>query len=339
MNEIAQRRKRLFSGAKFSSALFYGGDGAQGASFEYFSGCRIEGAYLALKRNAGTILTHDMLFSQAKKQGSYPAKLIGRKNAPFLLRKACGSGKVGFSPSEMSFARHSALAKKAHLKFVDAGEKIGAVRGEKSAGEKARIVSAYKIARKILEELRPWDYSTEHELACALKIAALEKGCEHSFEPIVATGKNSSMPHHTPGRKKLDDFVLVDFGVKKESYCSDLTRCYFKGRKGLERQREAYLKCQETYHEIVESLPDCKNGADVAKLAKQVMGKKGLPEMIHAIGHGIGLQVHEFPHLGSKSKDSLRNAALAIEPAVYYSRFGVRYEGMALNFGNKWRTE
>jgi Xaa-Pro aminopeptidase len=59
--------------------------------------------------------------------------------------------------------------------------------------------------------------------------------------------------------------------------------------------------------------------------------------MIHSIGHGVGLDVHECPRFGSKSKDPLEGAVLAIEPAAYFADFGVRYEEMAANFNGRWK--
>ena len=130
--------------------------------------------------------------------------------------------------------------------------------------------------------------------------------------------------------------MLVDFGVKKDGYCSDFTRCYFRG-KGAAKERAAYDKCRRVYGEMVKALPDCKTGKDVALLGERLMKKHGLPRLPHSIGHGVGMEVHEYPHLGVKSRDTLEGAALAIEPAAYFSRFGVRYEGMVARFGGKWR--
>ena len=67
------------------------------------------------------------------------------------------------------------------------------------------------------------------------------------------------------------------------------------------------------------------------------MAKHGLPRLGHAIGHGVGLEVDEYPHLGKSSRDSLEGAVLAIEPAAYFKSFGVRYEGMVVNTKKGWR--
>jgi Xaa-Pro aminopeptidase len=229
MSEIFERRKRLFAGAAFSAALFHSGSmaGNECASFAYFSGCAVDGSYLVLKKNGGVLLTHEMNYAAAKKTCRYPVRKFGKK-AVADLKKACGSGKIGFASGEMPAAKYLALRRMARLKFVDAGERIAAVRGRKSGAEAQKIAAAARVARKTLGNLQPWKFGTEEKLSIHLKMEALRQGCEISFEPIVATGKNSAMPHHRSGSAKLGNFVLVDFGVKKDGYCSDFTRCYFK---------------------------------------------------------------------------------------------------------------
>jgi Xaa-Pro aminopeptidase len=334
MGELLERRRRLFKGAAFSSALFFSG-GSEGAGFSYFAGCDVDGACLVLKKGRGELFTHEMNYAEAKEDCPYPVRLFG-KNPWKALKKACGGGKVGFSPSSMSAARYLALKKKAKLRLVDAGEKIAKVRGSKSGSEMQKIASSARVAKKILAGLDPWKSRTEAELASRLKMLSLREGCETAFEPIVATGKNSSRPHHKPGRTRLGDFVLVDFGVKKEGYCSDFTRCYLR-RKGMEEEKE-YEKCRSVYRDLLRALPDCKNGRDVCALSEKLMKKHGLPALIHAIGHGVGMEVHEPPHFGKKSRDSLSGAVLAIEPAAYFKRFGVRYEGMVAHRNGKWKS-
>ena len=338
MEEILGRRRRLFAGAKFSTALFCNGDQTKGesASFCYFSGCRADGSYLVLRKSQGVLLTHSMNYEEAKKGCAYPVRMFGKEPAKDL-KKACGRGTIGFAPGEMPAARYLALRKMATLKLANAGEKIAEVRGRKSKGEVGKIAAAAGIARKLLDGLRPWKFETEEKLSSHLKMEALRMGCEISFEPIVATGKNSAQPHHKSGGAKLGNFVLVDFGVKKAGYCSDLTRCYFRGEK-VAQERAAYEKCRKIHGEIAKALPGCKTGRDVALLSGKLLKKYGMPPLIHSTGHGIGMEVHEYPHLGAKSGELLEGAVLAIEPAAYFAgKFGVRYEGMMAHVNGKWR--
>ena len=336
MDELSLRRKKLFSGAKFQSALFYNGDAARGssASFRYFSGCNVDGTYFALKRDGGVLLANEMNYRMAKSLSPYPVKLLGREPAK-ALRQAAGRGKVAVCGVEMHATRFLALQKKAKLRLVDESERINAVRGGKSESERKLLAKSAGISRKILGKLEPWEHKTEEGLASALKIMALEAGTEISFEPIVATGPNSALPHHNPTGKKLGDAVLVDFGVKKNGYCSDFTRCYF--RKVGTKEVAAYEKCVDIFDDILDGLGSCGKGRDVAALSEKLFKKYALPKLVHSIGHGIGLDVHEYPHLGGKSDDSLEDAVLALEPAAYFKSFGVRFEEMVAHTKKGWR--
>ena len=335
MDELAARRRKFFAKATFRSALFYSGEdaGNPSPSFLYFSGCSIDSSYLLLKPGSGAILTHEMNFRAAKSVSSYPVKLLGR-DAAGDIRRAAGRGKVGFVFGEAPASRFLALKKRAKLRLVEADGKAFEARGSKSGSEVEMLAESAKIAKGILEGLNPWEFRTELELASHLKIAALGAGADISFEPIVSSGKNTSYPHHSPTGKKLGDAVLVDFGVRFRGYCSDFTRCYFRKRG---RERKAYETCREIFGEILDGLPECEKGKDVAKLSEKLMAKHGLPPLIHAIGHGIGLEVHEYPHLGKSSRDSLQGAVLAIEPAAYFKSFGVRFEDMVVHTRKGWK--
>ena len=336
MDELAARRRKFFARAAFRSALFYSGDdaGRPSPGFQYFSGCAIDSSYLLLRPGSGAILTHEMNLRMAKAVSRYPVKLLGR-DAAGDIRRAAGRGKIGFVFGEAAASQFLALKKRAKLRLVEADGKAFEARGGKSAGEVETIAKSAKIAKGILDGLDPWEFRTEQELASKLKIAALGAGADISFEPIVASGRNTSYPHHSPTGKKLGDAVLVDFGVRVKGYCSDFTRCYFR-KKGT-KEEKTYLECREVFEEILERLPECKKGRDVSRLSEKLMAKHGLPRLVHAIGHGVGLEVHEYPHLGKSSRDSLEGAVLAIEPAAYFKSFGVRFEGMVANTGKGWQ--
>jgi len=335
MDELSSRRKKLFAGAPFRSALFYSGDdsGNPNANFRYFSGCGIDGTYLLLRQNSGMLLAHEMNYRAARETSRYPAKLLGKDRARDI-RLSCGSGKIGLALGELSASRFFALKNRAKLRACAADGKAYEVRGRKSPSELRALSASAAIARKILDSLDVWGCKTEVELATRLKIAALEAGAEISFPPIVATERNSSKPHHEPTAKKLEGAVLVDFGVRHKGYCSDFTRCYFKGKC---REMAAYEKCSDIFAEILDALPECEKGRDVSLLSQKLLASRGLPALVHAIGHGIGLEVHEYPHLGAKSGDSLAGAALALEPAAYFSNYGVRFEEMVVNANGRWR--
>ncbi|MCX8175323.1 MAG: M24 family metallopeptidase [Candidatus Micrarchaeota archaeon] len=334
MEELFLRRERLFCSRKFSSAVIYS-EGSTCANFSYFAGFWLDGCCLVLKKNRGVVLASRMNERQARMLSRYPVLAYGKSPA-MQIRKLCGNGPVAYSGYEMSARRFFALKKKAGLRLLDAGEEMLSIRAEKSAAEIRKIGACARLAREILEGLEPWKFKTERQLAAELQILALKSGAEASFPPIVASDGNSAHPHHQPGSKRLGRMVLVDFGVRLDGYCSDITRCYFKGEGGRERQE--YEKCAEAFGKIAGGLEKCQRGKDAAKLARRVLRECGLPSLIHSAGHGIGLEVHEKPNIGRKSQDRLPpGTVLAIEPAAYFKKFGVRFEDMVVRTEDGWR--
>lgn len=154
-----------------------------------------------------------------------------------------------------------------------------------------------------------------------------------SFDPIIAFGASSSMPHYHPQAKKLEKGmpVLIDIGVKLNHYHSDMTRCVFFG--------EPDSKMKEIY-EIVRGAQEaalklCKPGTRVGDLdmeARIFISDRGYGEnFTHGLGHGIGLDVHELPVIRSATKyDAVvlqPGMAITVEPGIYLPQIGgVRIE-------------
>ncbi|NGX47987.1 MAG: hypothetical protein K1000chlam3_01373, partial [Chlamydiae bacterium] len=191
---------------------------------------------------------------------------------------------------------------------------------------------AYAAYEYIRKKVRPG--VTEIELAKQLELYCLKNGAESmSFEPIVAFGKNTALPHHHPGKTKCkeNDIILFDLGVMLEAYASDMTRMDFIGKVDPKlRQLHDINKAAQQV-----ALSKCRPGVALKELdlaARRVMKNAGLEEyFIHSLGHGIGLEVHEYPRIKFDGPD--RNLkleagmAITIEPGLYLSgKGGVRYE-------------
>lgn len=352
-NILRERAGKFFSsanargakgkGAKADFALFYNTDSTSDtdANFRYFSGTAVDGSVLLIRKNTtGVLITSGMNYEKANALSPYPVVKFARAKAYEEIRKLAGAGakRCGVDFAAVSAYRYFSASKKLKARMLDISDAASAVRGAKDEEEIVKIKKAVKIGKEILEEMDPFAHKSELEVSKALKIATLEKGCDISFPPIVAFGENSRLPHHEPSAKKIaSGIVLIDFGVKFEGYCSDLSRCYFKGE--AKKEREAYAKMQEIYNEITGVLGKCKNGSQVARLADEAFKRHKQPQLIHCIGHGIGLEVHEYPHLGQKSTDVIgENTVMAIEPGAYFEKFGVRFENEVLIRGGRART-
>lgn len=176
---------------------------------------------------------------------------------------------------------------------------------------------------------------TEIEIAWKIRELGYQFGAEEmSFDPIVAFGKHTAMPHHSPDKTRLKkgDIVMIDMGMKYKGFCSDMTRMIFTAPP-TKFQKEIYelvLKAQENgIKKIVSGMTGKKGDA----LSRDMIVKQGYGKQYgHSGGHGIGLDIHEQPSLAEKYTEKLKeNSIITVEPGIYLTgKFGVRIEDMIL---------
>lgn len=173
---------------------------------------------------------------------------------------------------------------------------------------------------------------TEKEIALEIERFFKLNGAEGvSFNPIVASGENSSMPHAVPTDRKIKsgDVITMDFGCKYKGYCSDMTRTIFIDEP-LQIVKSVYalvLKNQE------QTLEDIKEGANARILTMMVESdfKVNGFTLVHSLGHGVGLEIHENPIIGRKDYILRENMIITDEPGIYIpGKFGIRIEDTVL---------
>ncbi len=174
---------------------------------------------------------------------------------------------------------------------------------------------------------------TENDVAALLEYLMRKFGAGGtSFDTIVAFGENSSVPHHETGVRKLSfgDVVLIDFGCKYGGYCSDCTRTFLFGDDGKHEDfKTAYSHVLEAHMLVKERLTNRMNGKEADAIARDCLKKYSIDKYFtHALGHGIGINVHEFPRLSPKTEDKLSNGMVfSDEPGVYFEgQYGIRIE-------------
>lgn len=177
---------------------------------------------------------------------------------------------------------------------------------------------------------------SEKEVALEFEIFVKKNGADSlSFSPIVCFGKNSAKPHHMPSnaKLKLNDIVLMDVGVKVNDYNSDMTRVVFFGKP--DPTLEKIYAINKTAQ--ANALSVCRPGhklKDLDLAARQVLKQEGYEkEFVHSLGHGVGLEIHEFPRIkfNTEDKDIILKPGMVItiEPGIYIPDLGgVRYEDM-----------
>ena len=174
---------------------------------------------------------------------------------------------------------------------------------------------------------------TEKQIAYEIDKFFIENGAEGvAFETIVASGPNSSKPHAVPTERRITsgDVITIDMGCKYNGYCSDMTRTIFVDNISDEVKNvyDLVLKNQkQTISEMREGMI-CKN------ITKMVLNdfEFNYLSLIHALGDGVGLDIHETPILGTKNENILKaNMVVTDEPGIYIpGKFGVRIEDTVL---------
>ena len=238
--------------------------------------------------------------------------------------------------SKTSVKRYNQLNKFGFI-IKDVEETFNHIRAIKSQKEIEYLVKACDIAQKALYralEMVKVGIS-ELELKEQIENNIIEfGGSGTSFETIVAFGKNGAIPHHKTSQDKLknNQAILIDMGAKYKGYCSDITRTLFFGEpsKKFVDCYNAVLSANQTAIDKIK----CGVGACSADaFARTVLEKEGLGEYFtHSLGHGVGMEVHEFPTLSPKKTDELKeNMVFTIEPGVYFeNEFGIRIEDTVL---------
>ncbi len=199
------------------------------------------------------------------------------------------------------------------------------------------VVKAQEIAEKAFYEVLNYIKVgiTEKQIANRLDYLMREFGSEGiSFDTICVSGKNSALPHGVPSEKTIQngDFITLDFGAVLGGYRSDMTRTVAVGfaTEEMEKVYNTVLLAQE------KAINEIKTGVMASKVdtaAREYIKENGYGEYFnHSTGHGVGIEVHEYPNISPKNNEFLlENQIITVEPGIYLpEKFGVRIEDMVL---------
>ena len=244
---------------------------------------------------------------------------------------------VGFEENYVTYAKYKDYKQRYKINnFVETENIIEKQRIIKDEYEIECIKKACSITDECFKYLKTYIKKdmTEKEIAREIEKYFLSHGADGlAFETIVASGPNSSMPHAVPTDRKIKsgDIITIDFGCKYNGYCSDMTRTIFVDcvQDYIKPIYELVLKNQKL------TLKEYYDGANIRVLSKMVENDFKLNNfnLVHALGHGVGLDVHEIPILSSKKGDFFlrENMVITNEPGIYLSsKFGVRIEDTVL---------
>jgi len=309
----------------------------------YFSGYTGLGMLVIPKNKQPFLMAPEMEFQKAKK--SMVKKVYSMQKKRFFESVSDIIRKNGIKAKNIAIDRNNFTLnsfkyfKKSFRKskFRDVSLDCTKLREIKTNKEieylKTSCNCADKIIQKTIKNFR--DFRTESEAAAFLEYETKKFGLELSFNPIVASGSNGSMPHHEPKNEKIKSgLCVIDFGVKYNGYCSDITRtiCVGKPKKEEISMYNLLLKIQNgTINQIKEN-KKCSELYDFVNKNHTILSIF----CFLGLGHGVGIEIHEMPNLTLNSKDKIQNnMVFTIEPGVYFpKKYGIRIEDTVL-FKNK----
>jgi Xaa-Pro aminopeptidase len=242
--------------------------------------------------------------------------------------------RIGYEAASLNVHQFQLLRKMApHARFVASKGVVEGLTSQKEPAEILSLVKAARISDKVFETLLPniKPGVSEKDLAAEISFLHRRFGSDgDAFEPIVASGKRSALPHARPTSRRLrrGDLLLLDFGCIVDGYHSDMTRTIAIGPVSS-RIRTMYAKVLEAGDLAILAVQPGVRVRELDRIARRHLRKSGLQKyFVHSLGHGIGLQIHESPRISERSDEVLgANNVITIEPGVYIpSVGGVRIE-------------
>jgi Xaa-Pro aminopeptidase len=279
--------------------------------------------------------------ARAQAQGCEVILLEDRNGQLKKLAAECGVKVAGVESREMTLAEFGRLRAGLPEVRIDASNDLNNVitmlRMIKEPYEIENIKKAQEITdaafSHIIDFIKPG--VSEQELALEIEYFMRKSGATGpSFDLIVVSGENSSLPHGVPGSRKIrnGDFVTMDTGAVVGGYCSDMTRTVAVGgvSGAMRHVYDTVLHAQLEAEQAIQAGLVC---SDIDKIARGIIDSAGYRGCFgHGLGHSVGLFIHEEPRLSPLCDEILqKNMLMTVEPGVYLEgRFGVRIEDLVL---------
>ncbi len=317
------------------------------ANRRYLSGFMGSTGWLFISQQEALLITDGRYWERAEREA--PAFTLVRVSPEQGYEKTLQGllserpGHVGFEAETLTVSQYERILRPVSaISWAHADEILHDLRAVKEPTELEAIRKAAAITdlamQRVPEMLRPG--ITEAELAWELEKLMRDHGAEGmAFPPLVAFGATSAQPHAETGDTRLapEMAVCIDMGARVDGYCADLTRSFWYGTS----PDEAYLRAWEAVREAqVAAMAVLRPGITcrmVDAVARDTLRRHGLAHAFtHSLGHGVGLNVHERPHLNRRTLTPLAAGnVVTIEPGVYLAgRWGIRLEELAVVWDN-----
>ncbi|MBV6343451.1 M24 family metallopeptidase [Candidatus Magnetobacterium casense] len=317
-------------------------------NIRYLTGFTGSHAYL-LVSDKGDVLFTDFRYKEqsARDVSVCRCEIINKDITGVLGKYAKGIGIRALSVQDtITYRQYKALSK--HFELTTLSETVEGLRAIKDASEVELIKQAIQRAEDALAAIKGYIKAGVTERAISLRLEDALRKCgvdKLPFYPIVASGRNSALPHIKPTEKKLEkgDLVVIDWGGESGGYFSDMTRTFLvKGpdvEKKVEKKKEIYDVVLRANTSAIEGARAGLTGTETDAIARKVIKDAGFGQYFgHGTGHGVGLEVHERPRISLKAPKTIvaDGMVFTVEPAIYIPDLGgVRIEDMVVVSGGR----
>ncbi|MBY9081468.1 aminopeptidase P family protein [Paenibacillus sp. HN-1] len=308
-----------------------------GINRRYLSGFTGSSGYVLITEEEAYLLTDFRYMTQASEQAT-GLKVV--QHAPTFvdtvreLLPKNGNCRLGFEQDDVTYGSYASYAEALKpATLVPVSQAVEKLRMFKDEEELAVMRRAADLAddtfRHILKVIKPG--MTERDVDLEMEFYMRSHGATaSSFDTIVASGERSAMPHGVASEKVIQkgDIVTFDFGALLDGYCSDITRTIAVGDPGA-KLKEIYEIVLESQLYALEHIKPGMTGREADALARDIIASKGYGDAFgHSLGHGLGMEVHEWPRLSMRSDDVLKpGMVVTVEPGIYVPGLGgVRIE-------------
>lgn len=313
------------------------------SSVRWLSGFSGSSGYLLLEPGEATLFTDFRYEAQAAEELADGVSLSvlpegGWGALADRLAPSPPGRRLGFEAARLTVSEHEQLARACgNVIWEPVEDVVEGRRAVKDATELESIAAAVDLADLVYEQLLSEIRIGTTELALAARLEYLLRAAGSGplpFDPIVAFGERSALPHATPSDRELEegDLVLLDFGARVDGYCSDMTRVAVAGG-AADWQRALHGEVLEACRAAVAALGAGVPASRVDAAARDRLERAGLAERFgHSTGHGVGLDVHEAPRLHRRESAPLTAGnVVTVEPGVYLpGQGGIRIEQVAV---------
>ena len=309
-------------------------------NISYLTGVKGDDAKLFISRKRNILFTDSRYEEEYKKTASH-CSVRSVKNISACIEEACRgthSRKIGFEANNFTYSEYLTLKKCLRNKrLIHLKDTIENLRSIKDKGEIGHIRKACLSAAKLMNHattiIRPG--LKENRVKAIIEGYAIRNGVGLAgFDIIVASGRNSSMPHAAASGKTMrqKEMVTIDLGTTCHGYNSDLTRTVFLGRIN-HKYSQIYNIVLDAQRKAIENIKPGICAADLDAVSRQYISDKGMGRyFLHSLGHGIGLETNEIPAISQNSKIRLaKGMAITVEPGIYIPGWGgVRIEDVVI---------